>query len=143
MRTWLRVRIDWIAGLGVRDTDSEDVQLRKGALALSSVVISLFSCAWVAICDGSPGARAAAADSVRLPGRIPLVGLAVFARTKATTGSSGRASSPSILLLPFLLMRVLGGFVKSSSVAPVGAHRAVGRAVLLRATQDSIPWFAA
>jgi len=120
-------------------SDSQDERLRKSTLVLTSILITVFSCIWVAIY---------AALGFWLAALIPLcyqvaslAGLARFARTKRY--SVYRATQITLmLLLPFLLQWSLGGFVESGSVA-LWAFFAPLAALVFYGPREAIPWFCA
>lgn len=139
MRIWYRARIEWIARLGVRETDTDDARLRKEALALAAVVISLLSCFWVATY---------AVLGLWLSAAIPFfyqvasaIGLFALARTCRET-LLRTSQLTMMLLLPFLLQWSLGGFVESSAVA-LWALGAPFGALVFQGARESVPWFGA
>jgi guanylate cyclase len=112
------------ARIGVRPTDRPDERLRKAALAGTSVSITVLATFWVGmyLVIGNP--LAAAIPFVYQV--ISVVGLVYLART----GDFERfklSQVASMLILPFLLQWVVGGFVNSGAVmvwgffAPVAA----------------------
>jgi class 3 adenylate cyclase len=139
VRTWCRDRIEWISRLGVREGDTDETRVRKEALALSAVVISLLSFFWVATY---------AALGLWVSAAIPfayqvtsVIGLAVFART-GRDGPFRTTQLSLMLVLPFLLQWSLGGFVESGAVALWALSAPFGALVFLRA-RESVPWFVA
>jgi adenylate cyclase len=110
--------------LGALPTDTRDVRLRKSALVLTASFITVMGSAWTAtyLWLGLPLA-AAVPLSYQV---ISVVSLAWFARTADFTVL--RVSQLGcMLVLPFVLQWILGGFDNSSAVmiwafsAPVGA----------------------
>jgi guanylate cyclase len=127
------------AAAGSLPTDPPEVQLRKSALVLSSLLITVLSFVWVATY---------AALGLWLSALIPLAyqvasiaGLAVFARTKRyDVYRAGQVLL--ILVLPFLLQWSLGGFVESSAVA-LWAFVAPLGALVFYGPRQAVGWFAA
>lgn len=112
------------AGLGADPDDNEELRLRKGLLASGSVMFIAAGAVWGLLYM---------AFGEWLAGSIPmgyaaisLVSVLVFARTRRY-GFFRFSQLTLILLLPFLLMVALGGFVNSSAVilwsliCPLGA----------------------
>jgi adenylate cyclase len=127
------------AAAGSLPTDTPDERLRKSALVLSSLLITLLAFIWVGTY---------AALGLWLSALIPftyqvlsMAGLALFARTKRyDVYRAGQVAM--ILVLPFLLQWSLGGFVESGAVslwafvAPLGA-------LVFYGPRQAIGWFAA
>jgi guanylate cyclase len=128
-----------MAAAGSLPTDPPELQLRKSALVLSSLLITVFAFVWVATY---------AALGLWLSALIPfayqavsLAGLALLARTKRY--DLYRASQVLlILVLPFLLQWSLGGFVESSAVA-LWAFVAPLGALVFYEPRQAVGWFAA
>jgi guanylate cyclase len=135
---WARKAVATAAAVGSLPSDSAEEQLRKSALVLSSLLITILSCIWVATY---------AVLGFWLSALIPflyqvasLAGLAFLARTKRF--AIYRASQVTmILLLPFLLQWSLGGFVPSGAVA-LWAFTAPLGALVFYGPRGAIPWFA-
>jgi len=115
---------DRVLSIGVLPTDRPEERVRKGALVLTSVLITIFATAWTAtyLYLGRP-VSAAVPFTYQL---ISIVGLIYFARTR-NFGPFRESQLIAMLILPFLLQWSLGGFVDSSAmmvwafVAPLGA----------------------
>jgi len=135
---WARRAVATAAAVGSLPSDSAEEQLRRSALVLSSLLITVLSCIWVATY---------AVLGFWLSALIPflyqaasLAGLAFLARTKRF--AIYRASQVTmILLLPFLLQWSLGGFVPSSAVA-LWAFTAPLGALVFYGSRGAVPWFA-
>jgi len=125
------------AAIGSLPTDTPDERLRKSALVLSSLLITILTFIWV-------GTYAALGlwRSALIPLAYQfasLVGLALFARTKRY--AAYRASQLAMfLLLPFLLQWSLGGFVESGAVA-LWAFVAPLSALVFYGPRRAIAWF--
>jgi adenylate cyclase len=139
LREWASKAVGRAATLGSLPSDTADEQLRKSALVLSSLLITVLSFVWV---------WTYAALGLWSSALIPLayqvaslVGLAFFARTKHY--AAYRASQVAMfLVLPFLLQWSLGGFVESGAVA-IWAFVAPLGALVFYGPRQAIPWFAA
>jgi adenylate cyclase len=138
VRTRIRAAIDRLARIGVRDTDTDDARVRKEALTLAAVIISLLGIAWVGTY---------AALGLWLSAAIPfayqlasVAGLVFLARTGRDRGV-GASQLTMMLLLPFLLQWSLGGFTESSAVAFWALGAPFG-ALVFYGTRESVPWFA-
>ena len=115
---------DRMLGLGVRPTDRPDERVRKSALVLIAVMISLLASLWTAtyLVLGRPVA-AAVPFGYQI---ISLTSLVYFARTRDFEVFR-LAQLGSMLVLPFALQWTLGGFVNSSAImvwaftSPLGA----------------------
>jgi adenylate cyclase len=128
-----------VAALGSQPADTPEERLRKSALVLSSLLISIFSFIWV-------GTYAALGlwRSALIPVAyqlLSLLGLVFFARTKRY--AAYRASQVAMfLVLPFLLQWSLGGFVESGAVA-LWAFVAPLGALVFYGPRQAIAWFGA
>src|SRR5574341_788772 len=113
-----------LAGLGADPGDNEELRLRKGLLVSGSVMFIAAGAVWglfyMAFGEWLAGSIPAGYAA------ISLVSVLVFARTRRY-GFFRFSQLTLILLLPFLLMVALGGFVNSSAVilwsliCPLGA----------------------
>ncbi len=116
--------------VGAEPDDSDDIRIQKGILVAVSSVVGALAVVWggLYLFLGEP-----------LAGAIPLTysaasftSLAVFSKTKRYGFYKG-SQLVLMLLLPFVLQTVLGGFVNSSAVviwalfAPLGAMFMDGR----------------
>lgn len=131
---WLRK----VADIGARPGDSDALRLRKAALTLAALTVTLLAFVWVGVYFtlGLPVSAA-----------IPLgyqvaaaAGLADFART----GNFGRFRFGNLALmsvLPFVLQWSLGGYVASSAVSLWALVAALG-ALFFLSPRAAIPWFA-
>jgi adenylate cyclase len=138
-REWANTVVGRAAAVGSQPSDTPDERLRKSALVLSSLLITIFSFIWV-------GTYAALGlwRSALIPFAYQvasLVGLVLFVRTKRYPAY--RVSQVAMfLLLPFLLQWSLGGFAESSVVslwafvAPLGA-------LVFYGPRQAIGWFGA
>jgi class 3 adenylate cyclase len=138
-REWASRAVGEIAAVGSLPSDTPDERLRKSALVLSSVLITILSFIWVGTY---------AALGLWLSALIPfayqvasLVGLAFFARTKRY-GAYRASQVGMFLLLPFFLQWSLGGFVESSAVA-LWAFVAPLGALVFYGPRQSTAWFGA
>jgi adenylate cyclase len=127
------------AAVGSLPTDTPDERLRKSALVLSSLLITIFTFIWVGTYAALGLWRSA---FIPLAYQVAsLVGLALFARTKRY--AAYRASQLAMmLLLPFLLQWSLGGFVESGAVA-LWAFVAPLSALVFYGPRQAIGWFGA
>lgn len=128
-----------LGGIGADSDDSDDLRLRKGILVAGSVLFIAAGALWGVLYM---------AFGEWLAGSIPMgyavistLSLLIFARTRQF--DFYRSSQLAlILLLPFLLMIALGGFVESSAVilwsliCPFGA-------LLFGEPRRATPWFVA
>ena len=136
---WVRGALERAAAVGSLPSDTPEERVRKSALVLSSLLITLASCFWVGTY---------AALGLWLSALIPLAyqvasvaGLLVFARTKRY--DLYRASQVGlILVLPFLLQWSLGGFVPSGAVG-IWAFVAPLGALVFYGPRPAIAWFGA
>jgi adenylate cyclase len=127
------------AAVGSLPRDTPDERLRKSALVLSSLLITIFTFIWVGTYAALGLWRSA---FIPLAYQVAsLVGLALFARTKRY--AAYRASQLAMmLLLPFLLQWSLGGFVESGAVA-LWAFVAPLSALVFYGPRQAIGWFGA
>ncbi len=139
VRDWAATTVKRVAAAGSLASDPPEERLRKSALILCSLLITILASVWVATY---------AALGLWRSALIPfgyqiasLLGFALFARTKRY--DLYRASQVAlILVLPFLLQWSLGGFVASSAVglwafvAPLGA-------LVFYGPRQAIWWFGA
>src|SRR4029450_13306314 len=138
-REWANSVVRRAAAIGSQPSDTPDERLRKSALVLSSLLITILSFIWV-------GTYAALGlwRSALIPFAYQvasLVGLVFFARTKRLPAY--RVSQvPMFLLLPFLLQWSLGGFAESSAVA-LWAFVAPLGALVFYGPRQAIGWFGA
>jgi class 3 adenylate cyclase len=138
-REWANSVIRRAAAMGSQPSDTPDERLRKSALVLSSLLITILSFIWV-------GTYAALGlwRSALIPFAYQvasLVGLVFFARTKRYPAY--RVSQVAMfLLLPFLLQWSLGGFAESSAVA-LWAFVAPLGALVFYGPRQAIGWFGA
>ena len=138
-REWASRAVGEIAAVGSLPSDTPDERLRKSALVLSSVLITVLSFIWVGTY---------AALGLWLSALIPfayqvasLVGLAFFARTKRY-GAYRASQVGMFLVLPFFLQWSLGGFVESGAVA-LWAFVAPLGALVFYGPRQAIAWFGA
>jgi adenylate cyclase len=127
------------AAVGSQPSDTPDERLRKSALVLSSLLITVLAFIWV-------GTYAALGlwRSALIPFAYQvasLVGLVFFARTKRY-GAYRVSQVAMFLLLPFLLQWSLGGFVESGAVA-LWAFVAPLGALVFYGPRQAIAWFGA
>jgi adenylate cyclase len=127
------------AAVGSLPSDTPDERLRKSALVLSSLLITIFTFIWVGTYAALGLWRSA---FIPLAYQVAsLVGLALFTRTKRY--AAYRASQLAMmLLLPFLLQWSLGGFVESGAVA-LWAFVAPLSALVFYGPRQAIAWFGA
>jgi hypothetical protein len=124
---------DGVLRLGSRPADRPEVRVRKEALVLTAVAITVLATLWVAtylLLDRPLSAAVPFAYQV-----ISIVSLVYFARTGNIAAL--RLTQVSVMLvLPFVLQWTLGGFANSSAVmvwafaAPVGAAAEMALAML-------------
>ncbi|HXL44492.1 MAG TPA: adenylate/guanylate cyclase domain-containing protein [Gaiellaceae bacterium] len=137
-RDWAGTAVGQAAAIGSLPSDSPDERLRKSALVLSSLLITMLTFIWVGTYAALGLWRSAL---IPLAYQVAsLVGLAFFARTKRY--AVYRASQLAMfLLLPFLLQWSLGGFVESGAVA-LWAFVAPLSALVFYGPRQAIAWFA-
>ena len=130
--------LERLSAIGARAEDTRDERLRQGTLILTSVLISLFSCVWVATYLAYGHALSAAIPALYQVTTV--AGLMVLARTRRF--DVFRTTQLCLLLaLPALLQASLGGFVESSGmilwamVSPLAALALLG-------TRRSVVWLA-
>jgi guanylate cyclase len=125
--------------IGADADDPPDIQIKKRSMVALAVLVGVLGTVWgvMYFAAGEP----VAASIPLIYSMLSAVSIAVFSVTKKYV--LFRASQLTlVLLLPFLLMLALGGFVNSSAVvlwsllAPLGALLMAGR-------RPAIPWFIA
>ena len=126
-----------LAALGALPEDDADLQARKGAMILSTVLITALSFVWVITYF---------AVSLPLSAAIPLtyqivsiVGLVYVFRTKRFRPYLF-SQFLMMLILPFLLQATLGGFVNGSVVSLWALFTPLAALVFL-GPDGSVPWF--
>jgi class 3 adenylate cyclase len=138
-REWASTAVGRAGALGSLPSDTPDERLRKSALVLSSLLITVLALVWVGTYAALGLWRSALIPLVYQV--ASLVGLAFFARTKRY--AAYRASQVAMfLVLPFLLQWSLGGFVESGAVA-IWAFVAPLCALVFYGPRQAITWFAA
>jgi class 3 adenylate cyclase len=121
-----------LAAIGVDPSASPELRLRQGNLILASVAIALLAIGWIATYAAYGLWLAAAIPAAWIT--ITIVDLAVLAQTHRYLPFQ-RVQLGVMLVLPFALQWVLGGFVASSAVgvwayvAALGAIFFVDRSV--------------
>ena len=142
-REWTSTAVGQAAAVGSLPSDTPDEGLRKSALVLSSLLITILSCIWVGTYAALGLWRSALIPLAYQV--VSVVGLAFFAKTKRY--AAYRASQVALfLVLPFLLQWSLGGFVESGSVAlwafvaPLGALVFYGPARRSPGSEPSSAW---
>jgi guanylate cyclase len=137
LHEWAGKAVAKAAAVGSLPTDTPEEQLRKSALVLSSLLITVLSCIWV---------TTYAMLGLWLAALIPfayqvasLAGVAFLARTKRF-GIYRASQVGMMLLLPFLLQWSLGGFAPSGAVA-IWAFAAPLGALVFYGPRGAIPWF--
>jgi guanylate cyclase len=139
LREWVDTAVRRVAAIGSLSSDTPDERLRKSALVLSSILITILSFVWVGIYAALGLWRSALIPFAYQV--ASLVGLALFARTRRY--AAFRASQVAMfLVLPFLLQWSLGGFVESGAVA-IWAFVAPLGALVFYGPQQAIRWFGA
>src|SRR5262245_28538176 len=139
--TWRRL-LDWLKRLseiGVSQSDSKELRLRKAVLVLSSTLMASLSIVWVAT-YAALGLWVSAA----IPFAYQIASAAstyTFARTRRYR-LFRRSQLWMSLLLPFALQWSLGGFRTGSAVARWGFTAPLG-ALLFVGARQAVPWFAA
>ncbi len=137
MEQWINILINKLACIGIKPNDSQEVRLEKNLLVTSALMMSTAGIFWGLLY---------LSFGENLAGVIPLtysalsyLSLIYFALTRRY-GLFRFSQLTFSLLLPFLLMITLGGFVYGSAVvlwsftAPVGALVFAGR-------RQGIYWF--
>ena len=138
-REWASTAVGQAAAAGSLPSDTPDERLRKSALVLSSLLITIFSFIWVGTYAALGLWRSAL---IPLAYQVAsLVGLAFLAKTKRY-GTYRASQVAMFLVLPFLLQWSLGGFVESGAVA-IWAFVAPLGALVFYGPRQAIPWFAA
>jgi adenylate cyclase len=132
-------RLERLARIGALPSDSDELQLRKEVLTLSSALMASLSCVWVGTY---------AALGLWLPAAIPFAyqlasaaSIYTFARTRRFL-LFRRSQLWMSLLLPFALQWSLGGFETSSAVSLWAFTSPLG-ALLFVGARQAIPWFVA
>lgn len=139
MRSWMRAQVDRLAGLAALSTDSPDERLHKGIHVLAAVLVILLAVNWVGI-YWMLGLWAAGAIPL-LYQVVSIAGLVALARTRrfdlfrVTQGVM-------MLLLPFVLQSVLGGFVASGGVMVWAFWAPMGQ-LMSEGSRKAVKWFAA
>jgi guanylate cyclase len=136
---WSRAVVERAAAVGSLPSDTPEERMRRSALVLSSLLITVLSFVWIGTY---------AALGLWLSALIPfayqvvsVLGLVRLARTKRY--DVYRACQVTlILLLPFLLQWSLGGFVPGSAVA-LWAFVAPLGAVVFYGPRQAVWWFGA
>ena len=108
-----------LAGLGVEESDSDDLRLDKAMLTLVTCLIAVMSFAWIGIYLAIGLPRSAAIPAVYQV--CVVVTLVVFARTKRI-GLIRPVLLVLMVVLPFVLQWSLGGFENGSAVAAWAGH---------------------
>jgi guanylate cyclase len=127
------------AAVGSLPSDMPDERLRKSALVLSSLLITVLSCVWVATYAALGLWRSAFIPFAYQV--ASLVGLAFFATTRRY-GAYRASQVAMFLVLPFLLQWSLGGFVESGAVA-IWAFVAPLGALVFYGPRQAFAWFGA
>lgn len=131
--------VQWLALLGVADSDPDETRAQKVALTLAASLITALAVIWVGTYSALGLFRAAAIPfAYQL---VSLASLAVFARTKSY-GFFRFTQALLMTLLPFLLQWSLGGYVASSAVSLWAIVAAFGT-LFFFSVDASIPWFVA
>ncbi|HKH13542.1 MAG TPA: adenylate/guanylate cyclase domain-containing protein [Solirubrobacterales bacterium] len=140
-RAWRRLP-GWLrrlAEIGVLPSDSEELQVRKAVLVLSSTLMASLAFVWVATY---------AALGLWVSAAIPFVyqiasALSIYTFARTRRYRLFRMSQLWMsLLLPFALQWSLGGFENSSGVSLWAVTSPLG-ALLFVGARQSVPWFAA
>jgi class 3 adenylate cyclase len=128
-----------LAFLGVRTSDANALRDQKVTLTIAAVAVTVLSVFWVGtyLALGLPIA-AAIPFAYQV---VSVVGLVAFARSKDFRAFR-LSQIAAILVLPFLLQWVLGGYVASSAVSLWALEGALG-AVFFFGAGPAIPAFAA
>jgi class 3 adenylate cyclase len=139
VREWASTALGRAAAVGSLPSDALEERLRKSALVLSSLLITILSFIWVGTYAALGLWRSALIPLAYQV--VSLVGLVFFARTKRY--AAYRASQVAMfLVLPFLLQWSLGGFVESGAVA-LWAFVAPLGALVFYGPRQAIAWFGA
>jgi adenylate cyclase len=138
-REWASTVVGQAAAAGSLPSDTPDERLRKSALVLSSLLITILSFIWVGTYAALELWRSALIPFAYQV--ASLVGLVFFARTKRYPAYRG-SQVAMFLILPFLLQWSLGGFAESSAVA-LWAFVAPLGALVFYGPRQAIGWFGA
>ena len=139
MDTAIRERIAGFARLGTAHGDSDEIVLRKTALFLSAVSVTLLAFVWV-ITYWVLGLRLAAFIPLTYQ-VISTISIVLFIRTKRWTFFRN-SQLLLMLLLPFLLQWTLGGFVNSSAVMLWALMSPIG-GLVFSGSRESVRWLIA
>jgi len=131
--------VQWLALLGVSDSDSDETRAQKVTLTLAASVVTALAVIWVGTYWALGLSQAAAIPFAYQV--VSLASLAVFARTKSY-GFLRFTQALLMTLLPFLLQWSLGGYVASSAVSLWAIVAAFGT-LFFFSVDASIPWFLA
>jgi class 3 adenylate cyclase len=137
--TTIRSFIERVGAVGSAPDDSDELRLQKQTLVLASVVIVVLATAYVATYAllGRP-----LAASIPLAFQaIAIVSLIAFAASRSFAPFR-RTILTAMLLLPFALQWVLGGFIASSAVCLWSLTTALS-ALFFYGPRGAIPWFVA
>jgi adenylate cyclase len=138
MNDLFRQFVSWASTVGADPTDDEETKLQKTLLVLATFPFVAAGLGW-GLAYISVGAWLAGLDPL-VYGIFLLVILVIFATTK-NYAFFRFAQLSAMLILPFILMTSLGGFV-SGSFAITWSFLAPMGALLLDKPRRSIPWFA-
>jgi class 3 adenylate cyclase/uncharacterized membrane protein (DUF2068 family) len=131
--------LDRFASIGCDASDDPDTAIRKRTLTIAATIVSLLAVAWTGtflVLDRPLAAAIPLSYQI-----ISVIGLIGLWRTKRF--DLFRAVQLSFMLvLPFLLQWVLGGFEQSSAVSLWALVAAFGAVYFLDARR-SVPWFLA
>ncbi len=106
--------VQWLALLGMTDSDPDEPRAQKVALTLAASLVTALAVIWVGTYSALGHFQVAAIPfAYQL---VSLASLAVFARTKSY-GFFRFTQALLMTLLPFLLQWSLGGYVASSVVS--------------------------
>jgi guanylate cyclase len=137
LRTGAISVVQRLANIGADPADSEDVRVQKGTLVLASSTVTVLAIFYVATYL-SLGLLLAAAIPLGYQ-LVTIATLAIFARTRDFRLL--RASQLLLMLiLPFLLQWILGGYAASSAVS-LWATVAVFGAMFFYSAERAVPWF--
>lgn len=133
----LRRLRDRILRIGTQPLDRPDDRLRKEALLLTSVAITVLATVWVVMLLALERPLSAAIPFAYQV--VSVVGLAYLARRR-DFNLYRFSQLGSMLVLPFILQWSLGGFVNSSAVM-IWAFSAPVAALVLYGTRQAAAWF--
>ncbi len=128
-----------VQGIGVDPEDSEEIRIQKRMLVAVTGIVTMFAVVWGVVywLLGEPGA-----------GVIPLgysvltaINLIVFSRTKRYR-LFRTTQLLLLLILPFALQFVLGGFVGGSAVTLWGLMAPLG-ALVMQGRREAVAWMIA